>query len=89
MPVRRVKPTLFLEGECGYADAEVVLGWLSEGSRALVDLRACTHLHAAVLQVLLAARVRVKRAPRDPFLRRWIAPLLAAGADAAGRGARA
>jgi hypothetical protein len=77
MPVRRVKPTIFLEGVCGYGDADIVLGWLREGARALLDMGTCTHLHPALLQVLVAGRLRLKRAPRDPFLRRWIVPVLA------------
>jgi hypothetical protein len=39
----------------------------------------CTHLHTAALQALLAGRPRLGSAPTDPFLARWVAPLLAEG----------
>jgi hypothetical protein len=51
--------------------------WLRcrEGSAA-VDLAACTFLHTAILQTLLALEPNVLAVPRDPFLARWVAPLL-------------
>jgi hypothetical protein len=44
-----------------------------------VGLKACTHLHSAPLQVLLALRPKIGALPEEPFLARWVAPLLKGG----------
>jgi hypothetical protein len=52
-------------------DAERLLEWLL-GQGSAVDLSRCTHLHAAVLQLLLSAPIRVIAWPTDPDLRQWL-----------------
>jgi hypothetical protein len=53
-------------------DAEVLLEWLQSRVGGRVDLAACTHLHAATLQVLMAARPVISAWPTDPDLARWL-----------------
>lgn len=53
----------------GAEEAEPLWAWLSQKVPAQVDLRRCTHLHCAVLQVLLATRPEVIAWPEDPDLR--------------------
>jgi hypothetical protein len=60
----------------GVDDAEPLARWLRETVRPKVRLAACTHLHTAALQALMAARPTVISAPTEPFLARWVAPLL-------------
>jgi hypothetical protein len=67
-----------LTGSCGAEDALELAEWLANNRAATVDLDACTHVHAAVLQTLLAYRPTVSAALHDAFLSRWIGPLLAA-----------
>lgn len=50
-------------------DAESLLNWLIKKPAAKLDLSACTHMHAAVLQVLMAAGVSIVQWPRDDRLR--------------------
>ena len=52
--------------------AEALLTWLSAHPKAKIDLSSCSHLHAAVLQVLMAARVTVSRWPREERLKAWL-----------------
>jgi len=53
-------------------DAEALLEWLINNPRGKIDLAACTHLHTANLQVLLAANSSIIALPNDPSLLVWI-----------------
>lgn len=52
-------------------DAETLLRHVQEGA-ARLDLAACTQVHAASLQVLMAARLPVAAWPRNESLARWL-----------------
>ncbi len=78
MPVKLGKRTATLSGTVSVEEAEPLATWLRETDRPAVNLKACAHLHAAALQALLAARVRVSVAPADPFLSTWVLPALQA-----------
>jgi hypothetical protein len=80
MTVRRAEDgTIRLEGDCPVEEAETLLGLLLAHPEAPVDWRLCRSAHGAVAQVLLALGRPVLGEPEDPFLRRWIAPLLPVG----------
>ena len=53
-------------------EAEVLIAWLHENPEPNLDLEACTHIHAAPLQVLMAARVPVATWPHDPAFAAWL-----------------
>lgn len=53
-------------------EAEALLEWLHKHPKAKIDLAACSHLHPANLQVLMAARCYIHKAPSDPELKAWI-----------------
>jgi hypothetical protein len=57
-------------------DAEPLAQWLRDTAKPKVRLASCTNLHTAALQAILAARPQVVSPPADPFLARWVAPLL-------------
>ena len=67
---------IVLEGPCRVEDAEPLLGWLQADRGRVVDLGNAEHLHAAVLQVLMALRPAIRGAGRDAFLQDWVAPAL-------------
>ena len=67
-----------LEGVCGTADAEALQRALLHDAQTSVEWSACEHLHAAVLQVLLAARRPVHGPPRSAFLRTHVSNLVEA-----------
>jgi len=52
----------------GVEDAEVLLAWLQERGAVRADFSACTHMHPANIQVLLAAGVQVSAWPAVPAL---------------------
>ena len=53
-------------------EAEGFLGWLQKHPKPKLDLSACTHLHAAQLQVLMAARPVISNWPEDNEFRGWL-----------------
>lgn len=59
-------------------DAEGLLQELAARPGSRVDLSACGHVHAASLQVLMAARVRVDAWPGDTVLAAWLQAALPA-----------
>lgn len=72
MGIRYLKKHAALEGHVGADDAEALALWLREQNAPAVQLRKCEHVHAAVLQVLLALRPRVLTPPPG----RWLAQAL-------------
>jgi hypothetical protein len=58
-------------------DAEVLLEWLQKKSGVKVDLSACTHLHCANLQVLMAAMPNITAWPADKDFCTWLKSALA------------
>jgi hypothetical protein len=77
VPVTLARNVATLTGIVSVDDAEPLAQWLRETRRPQVKLAGCTHVHTAALQALLAARPAVVSPPIEPFLARWIAPLLA------------
>ena len=68
------------EGTVGVEEAEGFLGWLQKHPKPKLDLSACTHLHAAQLQVLMAARLPIAAWPEDGSLMMWLKAALTEGA---------
>jgi hypothetical protein len=76
MSVRLAGEVVVLEGDCPVDEAESLLELLLANPGASVDWSACGQLHTAVVQVLLAVRPPMEGEPGNPFLRRWIAPII-------------
>jgi hypothetical protein len=76
MSVRQTPGVAILSGRCGVEDAEVLQRLLSANPEATVECTACEHLHAAVLQVLLVAKPRVRGSPSGAFVRTHLWPLV-------------
>lgn len=52
--------------------AEALLEWLQKKPTGRVDLSACTHLHPANLQVLMAGKPAISAWPKDTGLATWL-----------------
>jgi hypothetical protein len=76
MPIRYTKTTAHLEGECTVEEALDLAEWLRAPSRKKVDLSACTHVHASVLQCLIALAPTVAAPFGDALLAQRLQPLL-------------
>jgi hypothetical protein len=76
MTVRRVSGMIFLEGDCGVEEAEILLQALVENSDAEIDWTACGRLHTAVLQLILASNIPVRGPCGNTWLRQWISSMV-------------
>jgi hypothetical protein len=76
MPLHIADDIVTLVGVVTVEEAEPLATWLREHPGGGVHLGACTHLHTAALQALLAARPPIDTAPADDFLSRWVLPWL-------------
>ena len=78
MPIKFSKNTARLTEVVSVEEAEALLEWLQGQKKPKVDLAACTHLHAANLQVLMAARPAIAAWPeKDADLSVWLNAALA------------
>ena len=76
MPLILRDDTARLDGACTVEEAEPLAAFLRDTPGAAVDLSACVALHAALAQVLLAARPRIAAPPPDPILAAALAAAL-------------
>jgi hypothetical protein len=68
MAIRYLKKHAALEGHVRVDDAEALAQWITAQAAPAVHLGKCEHVHAAVLQVLLALKPRIVAAPADARL---------------------
>lgn len=61
-----------LEGSCTAEEAEPLLQMLQDAPRPMLDWTTCSHVHTAVLQVVLAARPALIGPCGDPWVARWV-----------------
>ncbi len=76
MPITYKKTVAVLDGVCAIEDAEILYHWLQDHPNAKVNLKTCTHLHTALLQVLMQQQVDISLMPQQQSLRDWLHPLL-------------
>lgn len=76
MPIEYKKNQALFRDIVSVDEAEGLLEWLQNKPAARVDLGACTHLHPANLQVLMAANSRIAAWPNDANLRTWLETVL-------------
>jgi hypothetical protein len=67
---------IVLEGKCPSEEAEMLLQHLLATPEAVVDLQRCESLHAAVIQVLLAAKPTLQLPSSDTPVGRWLSAVL-------------
>ncbi|MDQ7020097.1 MAG: hypothetical protein Q9M33_13155 [Robiginitomaculum sp.] len=72
MPIVQKSKVIVLEGKCPVDEAEPLLTWLQEHPKGKVNLSKCKHLHAALLQVLMAVKPKISSMPRDETLYAWM-----------------
>ena len=72
MPIEVSDNTLVARELLSVEDAERLLDWLIQHPGGRLDLTDCTHLHAANLQVLMAARPKIAAWPSRDVLADWL-----------------
>ncbi len=79
MTIRYLKKYAALEGIVSVDEAQALQDWLKLQPEPAVKVDKCQHVHAAVLQVLLALHPKVIGLPADP----WLAGVLSTKASLA------
>lgn len=72
MPIEYKKNLAAFHDVVNVEEAEGLLEWLQNKPSAKINLTACTHLHPANLQVMMAVKVRIIAWPDDVDLRAWL-----------------
>ncbi len=72
MGMRYHDKVIELSDVLGVEEAEELLTLVQKHPKAELDLRACTHMHAACLQVLMAARPGVMAWPQEIWFACWL-----------------
>ncbi len=72
MPIHYKKNLAVFDDVVSVEDAEDLLQWCQKNPKAKADFSACIHLHAANLQVLMAAGVSITVWPHDQPLATWL-----------------
>jgi hypothetical protein len=67
---------VLLEGACAVEDAEPLLQLLQGSPLPVIDWTECSHLHTAVVQVVLASGIRPIGPCGDAWVRQWTEPEL-------------
>lgn len=78
MPIEYKKTKATFVELVGIDETEGLLAWATASTQGRVDLAACSHVHPAVLQVILTTGLRVSAWPRETDLKQWLEPLLPA-----------
>ncbi|MCH7629413.1 MULTISPECIES: hypothetical protein [Novosphingobium] len=76
MPVTYAGDCAMLEGQCVVEEAAELTEWLLADRARGIDLAACTGLHSALLQTIMALTPPLRAAPVDALLARWLAPVM-------------
>ncbi|MYL25107.1 hypothetical protein [Vreelandella massiliensis] len=86
MPIEFKRRSAIFTGACEVEEAETLHSWLLEQPKASLNLRHCEHLHTAMLQVILAAKlhasVKIDPPPNDPWLAQVLRQASASQLDA-------
>jgi hypothetical protein len=76
MPIEFKNNCIILRDVVQVEEAETLLEALQKKPTLKVNLTACTHLHTANLQVLMAAKPRIGSWPQDSELCTWLQSVL-------------
>jgi hypothetical protein len=80
MALQFVGNEIWLIDDCGAEEALELVDLLLKAERPTINLSRCSNMHAALLQTFLAYKPAVSAEPAEPFLRRWILPILTSSA---------
>ena len=80
MSITFIEDQAVMAGQVNVEEAETLLAWLIQHPAGRIDMQAVDHLHAAPLQVLMAARPTVVSWPQNSSVRLWLQAAFTVGA---------
>lgn len=76
MAIRYQGDVAVFEQQCAVEEAADLAEWLLADRSRRIDLAACTGLHSALVQTLMALAPPMLAPPGDAALARWLGPVL-------------
>ena len=76
MPIVLKKQVAVLREQCSIEEAENLLQWYIEHPKGKVNAKQLTHLHTAVLQVLMAVKPSLSSWPEDDNMKALLTQIL-------------
>lgn len=84
MPINYKTNVAVLEGVCGIEEGDALLEWLIANPKGKINLKQTSHLHTALLQILLCHQPKVSVAPENAefkaFWQATVRPLMESNA---------
>ncbi len=77
MPIEYSEELAHLSGTVSVEEAESLLQWIQQYPHGKAALSGCSHIHAAALQVLMAANIEILTWPQDEHFKTWLSTALA------------
>ena len=77
MSIEYTEELAHLSGAVSVEEAENLLQWIQQYPHGKADLSGCNHIHAAALQVLMAAGIEILTWPQDEHFKTWLNAALA------------
>lgn len=76
MPIQYDEDVALLEDVCIIEEADDLKQWINAHPQGTINLKKCTHLHAAIVLVLLALKPTLSQPSEDSFINSWIVPAI-------------
>jgi len=77
MPIELKQKVAVFTGSCNVEEAETFFEWLLDKPGRTVNFKTCTHIHTAILQVLMYYKPEISVAPAKKQMT-WLTTLLQA-----------
>ncbi|MCC4275762.1 hypothetical protein [Marinomonas communis] len=82
MPIIYKTNVAVFDGVCGIEEGDDLLQWFSEHPKGKINLKQSTHIHTALIQIIMCQQPTVSVTPEDPefeiFWRESIATVMSA-----------
>lgn len=73
MTIKYTNDLAIFEGACRLNEAEPLYEWLKQNPNGKLDLTDCTHIHTAIMQIILLAKPLIVAGPADG--KHWFASI--------------
>jgi len=86
MPITYTEGIAHFEGLVGIEEADTLMELIQKQKEVPIDLTHCTHLHTAIVQILMVARAPIQSWPTNAQLTMWLKTALENSTKEGGKG---
>lgn len=72
MPITYTEGIAYFEGLVGIEEVDTLMELIQHQKEVFIDLTHCTHMHTAIIQILMVARCPIKAWPTNAQLTMWL-----------------